>query len=176
MRTRWINMSVVVGAFVLVGCAGPRSPFDDWEGIPDPGSRRTDLQALHADAQTSASASHGDELELTSNMGPDDYVRMALGRNPSIRSSRQTVERLGQRIDQVTSLDDPMFNLAPFGEMAQTAAGEVGLMTGISQKLPYPGKLDTRGRIAAQQVAMASQDLETTRLQVVSDTRQAYWS
>ena len=40
------------------------------------------------------------------------------------------------------------------------------------RKLPFPGKLETRGRIAGQIVAMAAQDLERIRLQMVADTRQ----
>jgi outer membrane protein TolC len=101
---------------------------------------------------------------------------VALARNPSIFAAQRRVERLGARVPQVTSLDDPMLQVAPFGEMAETAAGQVGLMTGVSQKLPFPGKLDTRGRIAEQDVAMALADLRQTRLQVVADTRRAFWS
>jgi outer membrane protein TolC len=175
MTVRWINI-LVVGASMLGGCASSHGPFDDGQMFADLESNRTDLPIAQIDATARPSVRSDDGLALAGDMGPDDYVRLALDRNPSIRSSRQTVERLGQRIDQVTSLDAPMFNVAPFGQMAETAAGEVGLMTGISQKLPYPGKLAARGQIAAQQVAMAMQDLESTRLQVVSDTRQAYWS
>jgi outer membrane protein TolC len=60
--------------------------------------------------------------------------------------------------------------------MAETAAGSVGLMTGVSQKIPFPGKLSTRARIAEQDMAIARQDLESMRLAVVRDTRNAYWS
>jgi outer membrane protein TolC len=49
-------------------------------------------------------------------------------------------------------------------------------MTGVSQRIPFPGKLDGRGRIAEQDVAMARADLQQTRLQVIADTRRAYWS
>jgi outer membrane protein TolC len=101
---------------------------------------------------------------------------VALAQNPSIRAAERRVERLGARVPQVTSLDDPMLQVAPFGEMAETAAGQVGLMTGVSQKLPFPGKLDTRGRIAEQDVAMALADLQQTRLRVVAETRRAFWS
>ena len=105
-----------------------------------------------------------------------DYIRLALKDNPSLVAARQRVLALGQKVPQVTSLDDPMFRVAPVGEMAQTAAGEVELMASVSQKLPFPGKLATRGRIAQQAVAVALHELEQTRLDVVADTRQAYWS
>jgi outer membrane protein TolC len=79
-------------------------------------------------------------------------------------------------VPQATSLDDPMFQVAPVGEMAETAAGEVGLMTMLSQRLPTPGKLAARGRVAARDVAMAAAELEAAKLQVAADTRRAYWN
>ncbi len=82
---------------------------------------------------------------------------------------------MAERVPQVTSLPDPMFQVVPIGEMAETAAGQVGLMTGISQKLPYPGKLDVAGRMAAQEVAVATAEYEKVRLGVVADTRRSYW-
>ncbi len=103
-------------------------------------------------------------------------MRLALERNPAIRAAREKVHRLADRIPQVESLHDPMVSIAPIGEMAETAAGQVGLMTGVSQRLPFPGKLEARGRIAAQDVAEAVQELERTRVAVVADTRLAYWS
>ncbi len=108
--------------------------------------------------------------------GVEDYVQSALERHPSILAAEQRVLRLRERIAQVTSLDDPMFTLSPVGEMAETAAGQVGLMTGLSQRLPFPGKLEARGRIAQQEVAIAQQDLQRVRLGVTADTRRAYWN
>ena len=42
-----------------------------------------------------------------------DYVRLALERNPRIRAMVRSVEALGMRVPQVTSLDDPMLTLIP---------------------------------------------------------------
>lgn len=114
-----------------------------------------------------------DQLAVT---GPEDYVRLALERNPGIRAARLRVERLLEHIPQVSSLDDPTIGIAPIGEMAETAAGQVSVMTSVSQRLPFPGKLASRARVAAQEVAVAAQELEATRLRVKRDTRSAYWS
>lgn len=171
-------------ALLVAGCA---SPFDNnlyrsWQ------DRDPEQWSLSSDGSTHRQATlrsrlsrtgdrpSVDEADLAADDGIEHYVRLALDRNPSIRAAERRVERLGARVPQVTSLDDPMFQVAPFGEMAETAAGQVGLMTGISQKLPSPGKLDTRGKIAEQDVAMALADLQQTRLQVVAETRRAYWS
>lgn len=113
--------------------------------------------------------------ELTPTDSAEVYVRLALERNPSIRAAEQRALRFGERIAQTTSLDDPMLEITPIGEMAETAAGRVGLMTSLSQRLPFPGKLEARGRVAEQEVAIAEQDLERVRLSVVADTRRSYW-
>lgn len=164
-----IGMTLLLMAMLVGGCAQP-GPFDDWRGLEASASRESDL-ALLREADQSAGAP-----ALSPVATVEDYVKLALERNPSIRAAEYKLKRLTQRVPQATSLDDPMFNVSPIGEMAETAAGQVGVMTGVSQKLPYPGKLETRGRIASQEVAAAAQDLEAVRLQIVADTRQAYWS
>jgi len=182
-----ITVGVAVGGALLLmgGCA---SPFDaDLQGrwgergpaqwrLAEGGATdsRSTLRSRLAGRGESASAAGATDLDADA--GLEQYVRLALERNPSIRAAERRVERLGARVPQVTSLDDPVFQIAPVGEMAETAAGEVALLTGVSQKLPFPGKLAARGRIAGQDAAMALADLRQTRLQVVADTRRAYWS
>lgn len=143
--------------------------------------RATDAGSLHRRGDLLNGANETGELDttrdtLTTGADVQTCVQIALTHNPSILAAQRRVERLGQRVPQITSWDDPMFQVAPVGEMAQTAAGEVGLMTSLSQKLPFPGKLSTRGDIAQQDVAMALADLQQTRLEVVADTRRAFWS
>ncbi len=98
----------------------------------------------------------------------------AVRRNPRVVAARRNVERLEARLPQVTALDDPMLSVSPVGEMAETAAGQVGLMAGVSQRLPWPGKLDARGEIARQDVAVAWAELEETVLEVRAQTLRAY--
>lgn len=86
----------------------------------------------------------------------DDYVALALERNPSIRRAIREVEALGYRVPQVTSLDDPMLTLVPpTGDMTQTAAGMIEATVGVRQTIPVPAKLRLRGAIAEEQVRMA---------------------
>jgi cobalt-zinc-cadmium efflux system outer membrane protein len=136
----------------------------------------SDITPLTADKRTSVTPPSMEQGLLPDGSGPEEYVRIALERNPSIRRAQYKVLRLANRIPQATSLDDPMLNVVPIGEMAETAAGQVGLMTGVSQRLPFPGKLDARGQTAGQEMAAAAQELAETRLSVVADVRRAYWS
>ena len=113
---------------------------------------------------------------LAASAGPNDYVRLALRRNPTIAAAQLKVRRMLARIPQATSLEDPMLEVTPVGEMAQTAAGQVGVMMSVSQTLPFFGKLAARGDIAGREVAQAAAELEQAKLAVTADVRRAYWS
>ncbi|MEE8154082.1 MAG: TolC family protein [Phycisphaerales bacterium] len=168
---------ILLGMLVFTGCASDyrAGPFADWidrelvnaEPVPELTRRYRTREAGHLAEAGLAT--------LPDDAGPEEYVLLALERNPGIKSAEQKIRRLANRIPQVTSLDDPMFQLAPFGEMAETAAGQVGAMTALSQRLPLPSKLRTRGRIVAQDVAEAVAALERVRLRVIADTRLTWW-
>lgn len=175
-QSRWINLGVAV-MLAVGGCAG--DPFAERFGNRDAHRFRSVLDTLpigNTRIADDRSDDHGSALSLSDDAGPQRYVELALRRNPALRAARHKIARLRARIPQVTSPPDPMFKLSPVGEMAETAAGQMLLMAGLSQKLPYPGKLEARGRIAAQGVAMAVEDLEATRLAVIAQTRSAFWS
>ncbi len=178
MRCAKVGWIMGLGGLVwLAGCgAAPgENKRSDWVERDAGSWRLSDRAGLDGTASLATTLPVDSEVGVPAGAGAEDYVRLALERNPSIHAARAKVRRMGERIPQVTSLDDPMLNVTPIGQMAETAAGQVGLMTGISQKLPFPGKLDARGGIAAADVEMAKSDLERIRLAVIADTRQAYW-
>lgn len=165
---------VALAAALAVGCA--RTDYE-----PARASRASAISNADKDAPLSR---HLDGFtprgETQPILPPDatveDFVRVAMERNPAIAAADLRVKRLEQRIPQATSLDDPMVSVAPIGEMAETAAGQVGTMVGVSQKFPTPGKLRTRGQIAEQEVAVARAQADAVRLRIAADVRRAYWS
>lgn len=161
-------------AVALAGCQRA-GPFDDWIKKDTPLAKATREVIAAEAAPSQARLGHVNELALSDEADAETYVQLALERNPGLRAARQKVARMSQRIPQATALDDPQFNIAA-GEMAETAAGQVQFMTGVSQKLPFPGKLEARGDIAAQDVAVAAAELEQAKLKVAADVRRAYWS
>jgi len=114
---------------------------------------------------------------LPANAGPEDYVALALERNPRIRARVRELEALGLRVPQVTSLADPrLAAMPPTGSMLQTAGGEIEGSLGVSQAIPWPGKLRARGEIAEQVVRVALENLRSTRLAVATEVKQAYFA
>ncbi|MCA8969232.1 MAG: TolC family protein [Planctomycetes bacterium] len=108
--------------------------------------------------------------------GLADYIRWALDRNPRLQARVRDIEALGMRVPQVSSLGDPMLSLVPpTGDLVQTAGGAMQAAVGLSQGLPWPGKLETLGKVAEHVVRIAISNLDTERLRVVADVKQAYF-
>ncbi len=106
----------------------------------------------------------------------NDYIRIALERNPKIQASIRDLEALGLQIPQVTSLEDPILTFVPpTGDMVQTAAGMMDGSIGISQKLPFPWKLKAIGKVAERVVRMALENLQAIRLAVAAEVKKAYY-
>jgi outer membrane protein, heavy metal efflux system len=113
-------------------------------------------------------------------VGPDAglerYVSEALARNPAIHAAVREVQGLGYRVPQVTSLDDPMVSIVPpTNDMIETAAGMMDGSVGVTQRIPYPGKLRAKGRVAEQAVRVALDRLADIRIRTVADVRRAYY-
>jgi len=178
------HLSTAAGGFLaaaILGGCDARHPLrdDPWAAWPTQDARlveQRDRLRREVAAPPMREVGRAALDDIPADADVDDYVAWALRRHPGLLASRQRVARMAERVPQLTSLPDPMFQVAPVGEMAETAAGQVGLMTGISQRFPAAGKLDTAGRIAAQEVAVAATEYRRARLAVEADTRRAFWS
>jgi len=116
------------------------------------------------------------DVPLPADAGLDDYIRIALRDSPAIARAVRQAQALGYQVPQVTSLDDPMINLVPpLGDMTQTAAGMMDGVVGVSQKIPFPGKLDARGRIAEDTVRMALCNVADQRIATAAQVEKAYY-
>lgn len=165
--------ALIIPLISLSGCAGP-DPFDDWSDT-DLAER---VESLNRSDPWVAESTWKDFRGI--NDPPDEaglswYTATAFRDNPEIRAARQRVERLRERVPQATALPDPMATFT-FGELAQTAAGQVDYIVGVQQSLPFPGTLDARGEVARQEVVASLHALQGVINRVVGDVRRAYWS
>lgn len=135
-----------------------------------------DESVVEAGLQSVAGNAASEPLVVPEDVTLADYVAFALGRNPSIHRAIRTVQAGGYRVPQVTSLEDPMLAVVlPTGDMIETAAGMMDAQVGITQKIPFPGRLTRRGKVAEQEVRMALATLTDVRIRVVSDVARAYY-
>jgi outer membrane protein TolC len=101
-------------------------------------------------------------------------VRQVLARNPSLAQMVAAWHAAQARYPQATSLEDPMFagTLGPATYGSNTVNPAYRLE--ISQKYPYPGKLELRGQNALADAGAAGNEVEDMRLQLTEAARDAF--
>ncbi len=107
-------------------------------------------------------------------------LREALAANPDLKAAQARLEALQARVPQAGALPDPMvaFGAAnlPIDGFDLTQTPMTQLQIGVSQRLPYPGKLNLREQIAAQRAEAGGHALEDVRLRLRAEVIRAWWA
>ena len=101
--------------------------------------------------------------------------------NPQILAARHAWRAATQVPSQVSTLPDPQFTVQqlavgsprPFAGFSNSDFAYIGF--GVSQDLPYPGKLRLRGEIAQRDAATERENYEVTRRSVVEQLKAVYF-
>jgi outer membrane protein, heavy metal efflux system len=101
--------------------------------------------------------------------------------NPQIETARQGWQAAKQVPTQVSTLPDPQFTLQhlsvgsprPFAGYTNSEFAYLGL--GVSQDIPYPGKLRLKGEIAKREADVSQQQTESVRRTVLAELKAAYF-
>src|SRR5271155_3314416 len=101
--------------------------------------------------------------------------------NPQIQAARQAWKAAQQVPTQVSTLPDPQLQLQqvnvgsprPFAGYTNSDFAYVGL--GVSQDLPYPGKLRLKGEIAKRDADVSQQQVESVRRAVLAEFKGTYF-
>src|SRR5258708_878516 len=101
--------------------------------------------------------------------------------NPQIEAARQGWQAAKQVPTQVSTLPDPEFNLQhvsvgsprPFAGYTNSDFAYLGL--GVSQDIPYPGKLRLKGEIARRDADVSQQQIESVRRAVLAELKGTYF-
>jgi outer membrane protein, heavy metal efflux system len=107
----------------------------------------------------------------------DEVVRV----NPQILAARHAWKAATEMPSQVATPPDPQFTFQqfavgsprPFAGFSNSDFAYLGL--GVSQELPYPGKLRLRGEIAQRDAAAEREHFEAVRRSVVEQLKRAYY-
>jgi cobalt-zinc-cadmium efflux system outer membrane protein len=110
-----------------------------------------------------------------------DLLAEAEKNNPQIEAARHGWEAAKQVPTQVSTLPDPQFNLQhvsvgsprPFAGYTNSDFAYLGL--GVSQDIPYPGKLRLKGEIGKREADVSHQQIESVRRAVIAELKAAYF-
>ena len=116
-----------------------------------------------------------DPFAATGELSLDALVTAALDRNPTLEGLTAAWQAAAQRCPQVVSLDDPMMQVAFAPASIGSSSVDPAYAVQISQKLPWPGKRESRGSAARSEANAAYQELQDSRLQIAELTRLAFY-
>lgn len=109
----------------------------------------------------------------------DAAVTEALRNNPNLSARRADAEAMARIPSQRGALPDPMLGLGalnlPTDSFALDQEPMTQLQVGLSQELPFPGKLGLRRQIAERESKASSEQASEVRVQLIKDVKIAWW-
>ena len=106
-------------------------------------------------------------------------VTEAEGRNPEVLRARHAVRAAHEVPSRAGSLPDPMISVSlqnvPFNDISLSASPMTGILIGVSQVVPFPGKLGRREEYAEAMAITAERDADLVRALVALRVKEAYW-
>lgn len=108
-----------------------------------------------------------------------DLLAEAERNHPAIKAEVRMIDAKRARIPQARAWPDPQLSIGYMGDIApfKTQAGDPSSnrQFGVMQEIPYPGKRDLRGKIAAKDVDAEKWNYEATRRRVRAEVALAYY-
>lgn len=104
----------------------------------------------------------------------DTLINEALKNNPQIQVAYNNWQAAEYKIKEVKSLPDPKASYAYFGQNAETRVGPQEHKYGISQKVPFPGKLKNKGRAQKKRTDILAEKYEGIKREVIKNLKFAY--
>ncbi|MEO8047955.1 MAG: TolC family protein [Nitrospirota bacterium] len=105
-----------------------------------------------------------------------ELIQEVLARNPELAATRKQWEAATSRIAQVRSLDDPILSLQLWNvPQPFNVARTENHIFGLSQNLPFPGKLGLKGEVASRSADMTEQAVHAKERELVARLKQVYY-
>jgi len=105
-----------------------------------------------------------------------ELIHEVLARNPELVAARKQWEAATNRIAQARSLDDPILSLQLWNIPQPFKATQAdNTIFGLSQNLPFPGKLALKGGVAGRSAEITEQVVRAKERELVARLKQAYY-
>jgi outer membrane protein TolC len=105
-----------------------------------------------------------------------ELIQEVLARNPELVAARKQWEAATNRITPARSLDDPTLSVQLWNIPQPFKATQAdNTIFGLSQNLPFPGKLALKGDVASRSADMTEQAIRAKERELVTRLKQAYY-
>ncbi|MHC5066107.1 MAG: TolC family protein [Planctomycetota bacterium] len=163
-----------LAAAALIGLGSCASAYDPKEVL----RRSAHLFGSEAEFE------HGVLAPTSPELPPEALLRVAdldlaleygLRKHAGLKAAFARWQAALERVPQVSSLPDPQLSFTQFIEDLETRTGPQERRYGVSQTLPWFGKLGGRADVANSQAEAAWHQAEAKRLEIVRDISVAYY-
>ncbi len=104
------------------------------------------------------------------------YIEAALAGNPALAEALAGYRGALQKVPQVTSLPDPMLSFTQFLRSVETRVGPQLNTLMLTQKFPWFGKLDLKGKIAFKEAAAQHQAYRARERDIIGQVKRAFYN
>ena len=117
-----------------------------------------------------------EELPASGPLPLGDVVAYARAHNPELEAARQRQAAARAVPAQAAAWDDPTLAAESWNSPRAVPYDDAdNNILKLSQRIPFPGKLGLKGRMAERDADMAAADARMTELTVLESVKQAYW-
>lgn len=157
----------MLAGFGLQGCAGGL-PNRTYEAVAPPPFAALGERVVESRVENPAVA--GEQARTL-----PQWVAYALDNNPRITMAIAQYDAAINQVPQVTALPDPKLSYRHFLEEVETRVGPQQYAIGISQPLPWLGKLRLQGEIASQKAHAAAARVSTIQNEIIANVASAWY-
>ena len=104
-----------------------------------------------------------------------EFIRTAIDSNPSIQTAYARYRAALQRVPQQTALPDPALTFGRFLRSVETREGPQLSTLTLSQRFPWFGKLDLKGKIAIKRAAAQFRLFRAREREVAAGVKRAFY-
>lgn len=145
--------------------------------VPPRAPDRDSLRPARIDSSSSSSSGFvmNREALTTETLTLGLAIETAFLNNPSLRADFAAFQAAAQEVPQASSLADPRISYTQFIQGVQTRTGEQQFAAGVSQMVPWFGKLRLQGLVARSGALQVLQDYRSQMLDVRERVERAWY-
>ncbi len=104
----------------------------------------------------------------------NQLIKMATQNNANLKSKKLAWQSLIQKYPQAIALNDPRISYTEALRPIETRLGPQDRILSLSQKLPFPGKLELKGEVVWSEIKMAKVRYDKTSRDLIVNIKQSF--
>lgn len=102
-------------------------------------------------------------------------IEEACKANPAVEEAYNRWQAAEYKVKEAGGMPDPMLSYTYFGESVETRVGPQKNRYGLSQKIPFPGKLSLKAKAQLKKAEILKEKYEAARREVIKEVKFVYY-